>query len=312
MDFKLLSAEITKIVRKGKSQEWLARRVGISKTQIHRWETGKNEIRWDKFLIICNLTHNKVDTVLPKIFKLDGINSDIGFYLKIIINKNSLNDVVQKTGYSKQSLKRWIDGEALPTLSQILTIWYKYSTHSFYLFLDEFIGLAKISSIHQISKKWSLEKKISKKYPYIAGILKLAARNLTSDELKERAKNSFGIEDSEYNELIKKLIDIDILKQNRNKIYLVGHHLFDSSQNYELLCYLNDYWCKHTAKKISENQTKSVPGTFSYLVMNLSKSELLELKNDLYALNLKARQMSKNDEKDCVDTFVFTVQFTTI
>ncbi len=312
MDHQLLSAEIIRILRGTKSQEWLARRMGVSKTQIHRWETSKNNIRWDKFVLICNFAHRKIDEVFANVFNSNSGYSNAGLCLQPIISLKSLSAVEQQTGYSKQSLKKWLNGDSLPTLSQMLAIWHQFSTHTLYLFLDELVGLKKISSFDQISKKWDVEKLISTKYPYIAGLLKLAARGFTEDELKKRAISSFEVTPQEYEDLIAKLIEIGILKKEANTINLIGNHIFDSSQNYELLCYLNSYWCKHIAKKISQSESNDELTAFSYLVMNLSQDELSELKNDLYALNLKARQMSKNDAKESTDTFAFTIQLTAI
>ena len=40
-------------IRRGRSQEWLAQQVGVTQSQIHRWERGKIPKTWKQYAAVC-------------------------------------------------------------------------------------------------------------------------------------------------------------------------------------------------------------------------------------------------------------------
>ena len=136
-DTKELTLLLLKSIRGTQSLEALARKLDLTKTQIHRWESGKTDIRWDNFVEICRARKINLNSAIKIALKRPVSPLNTKKLMHDFLKEDLDADVLRYINASKSSIKRWESGTSFPTLIQLLLILNLENKHFFIRFAKE-------------------------------------------------------------------------------------------------------------------------------------------------------------------------------
>ncbi len=119
---KSVAQDLLRGLRGRRSQQFLNRRLNFRSNQVHKWETGQNQISWEMFIHVCTVRSVAIDRLLLNAFLFHSPPERIDLLLQHLLPKAELKTHASSLGVSPQTLRRWYKGESDLGLATILQI----------------------------------------------------------------------------------------------------------------------------------------------------------------------------------------------
>lgn len=280
IDFKVLARELLRSVRGRRSQDQINRRLGFNFNRVSRWETGRAEISWPDFVHICKSCRVSVSDAMHKTYSTAVEAEDSAAVIRFFKGSLKISAFATHLGVSRFTVHRWLSGETLPTLSQMLMIVHQM-TATLTLFVDKLLpGSSPPALLHLTRHEQSLREVIFS-HPYV--LAALACFEL--DEFKRMQTWSRGIlvqklriSQHEEDQLIERLTKIKQLRR-RGEMLEVADMRIDIRNDFAGKNQLRQYWTRKALDMllaIRETTKVSQFGFFTYAASEEARENIRE------------------------------------
>jgi hypothetical protein len=128
LSFDVLSCDLLKTIRDKRSFADMDRLLKLGSNQYRRWESGKVQIKWDDFVIVCKQCQVPLKQSLEVALKYKGNPFQYQDIIKICIGKSNYNVIAKNLKVSRFVIQRWMACKNSPSLKQMLQIIYYGTT----------------------------------------------------------------------------------------------------------------------------------------------------------------------------------------
>lgn len=126
MDYVALKFELLDLLFSDRPSREVSRFLGYSFDQVHRWKSGRKEMRWSEFCAICERLDKPLAKALRDVFQYHP--KDAGDYASFVRHfrefylAGSLQQLSEKLGFHLSILKRVFSGEVSPSLELVFAL----------------------------------------------------------------------------------------------------------------------------------------------------------------------------------------------
>lgn len=120
MDLQALKVELLRNIRGKRSQGQVSRRLGFSYNKVSRWENGTSNLPWPDFVRFSKACKINIDVVLRNYFFYEGDPGDHAAILRALFGTRQLSEVADTMEVSRNTIARWLSGEAVPDVEDML------------------------------------------------------------------------------------------------------------------------------------------------------------------------------------------------
>ncbi|MFL5814057.1 MAG: helix-turn-helix domain-containing protein [Bdellovibrionia bacterium] len=120
VDYQLLAREIIQQLRRNLSQRELSDKLGYSFNQVGKWESGATQIKWDDFILLCQIQEVPLEKAFRDCFWTPSSEFNVAITLK------ALEDTFSTGHHADDSFqtvfKKWACGKYTPDLAEVLRL----------------------------------------------------------------------------------------------------------------------------------------------------------------------------------------------
>lgn len=292
LDYNLLATEALTCLKKGRSLEQLARKLGVKRTTTYSWINHKSQPPWSALYSLILLNN---DYPLKDRWKNYPLKTGYDL-LEFFIDQSSFKEVAEASGLTVNGLKKTIYGKVTPKASTLFRVWDSFSRYHFLAFLFTVIGLRKSQWFGPIATKWEAEIKLSKNHPYFAGVI-IALRNQPREkqEFIKFAAHLFGTSNSEMSEFISCLIDFNFVIEKKGWLKYGEDYFFNAGVDFPTSQFLTDYWVKKSMDWFLQQDESPQNATFNYAILQLKKEDFALIQAELNRVYSLARNLAEKD-----------------
>lgn len=150
--YSLISQEMIRQMRGDLSQNELSKKIGYSFNQVGKWESGATAVSWIDFVKVCEALnipwqkHFEDTFVWIKVDKFDS--ATIIGVLSQFFGFSSISEMAEKIAHSRSVVSRWMSGNGIPDLSEILQI-IDYKSFILSTWLSKFVDPSSLPSFRE-------------------------------------------------------------------------------------------------------------------------------------------------------------------
>lgn len=311
VEMKKVIIDLFKSFRGERSRKHFARLLDIDQSTVYSWEIGKTKPAWSHVKTLFNRHSIDLDGLLKQRIPVEN-PSDGPAILHYYAEVFGMDKLIYMTELGTGSIKKILAGDQSPKAETILNTIFKGSPYLFFHLIECSIGLDSIPNLKSYKSKWDMEVKLSKKYPYLAGIIFILERGLKKPEALQRIQIAFQIPQALALDIIDKLIEVNIVKFEHGKYFLAQKHWFDSGFDYSLLGNLHYYWGQRALDRIPKNRDFKKSLNYGYKVMSVSDSEYTQVLKEYSIFLDRIKRISDNSNSNMSKTVAVTVQIVDI
>jgi len=283
--------EFLKAIRGKHSQETLNKKFGFSFNQIYKWEKGATKISWPELVILCQFCHIPLTAKMETLFiglidmksdkKEDSIESRN--LIKFLMGNMTIDKFSKKYGLPRNSVSKWLSGQAHPTLEQMLFLFH-YHAGQLIKFLDSTVGAKNIPSLKDIITKLQIRESITYKYPEVSLILNTMhtkAFKAKKEVSEGYFAKKFGLTIPEVNEIFNALLESDTIQAYNASYRMNKYDVFKINANVEQMSKRYIRYFQLIAKNLDRGELKAPQNFFSHIVFPSNLKQAQELKKVL-------------------------------
>ena len=270
INYKLLSQEIIKNIRRKYSQQYLNQKLGYASNQMYRWESGGAHITWSEFFSLCNIAKIKLEDIFKSYFRYDLRDDDIVKFLKYLIGKESVSLISDKTGISISKIRRIFNSKSSLRLYDFFKIIFSYDKMESIGLVSELSGEFELKTLKDEIEFMDVIKKEYFRNPsfglFLISLELNKYKDLKNHSDKVLSKLS-GLSEKEIRIFSKKAIRSGFIKYQNNKLEIKPFHINDRGTKDEMIS-VRKYWSQ---KAQSAMDKKIDSNAFGSLVFSTSK-----------------------------------------
>jgi hypothetical protein len=255
IDNKLIG-QIIKSIRASKSQGYITLKLKHSSNIISKWESGQVRITWKDFVSLCNVCKINIDVAFENYFHYYGDILNQSDLLAFIVGNQKILKLAEQTSISYDKFLRLQKGETPLYVVDFFQILSRNEIGQLIGFLEQLIELSKLPAFKEHYEEKQKIINFSYKNPDMAavyGSLKInQAKNKTSIE---QVAIECGLDLKNANELIKKMLELEILSQVKGKISTQSLDIADDRGNKDGVRNVRAHWLK---KAIATNENQEM------------------------------------------------------
>lgn len=283
------------MLRGQRSREAIARKLKVDKSTVYKWEKGVTKPSWRHLLSYIEINNLEDVKVIPK----KWLNFDLSSsktILSFLVQKYSKSEISEICGISQKSVSLTLQNSVSIKVDILFRLWHHYDQLSFFLFIEQSIGLKNCKSTQSIGVNWEFETQMSRLYPFFAGAIYLIQSGLKVDEAINSFSKYFFIDKALARSFLDSLLEHGYVTTEAGRLKLCSNHWFDSRANFQLNRDLNHYWTINSLRHF-QNSEKFLTNTFfNYKIMALSDEGLNQVKEEYLHFFSKVKRISENDK----------------
>lgn len=264
MDYSLIKSELLKSIRGDIKQKDLSQQMGFSFNQVHKWESGLTQIKWNEFIRLSCICGLDMKSILGHILKFSLVDFDPGNSSQILkqfmdlSGLRKVSDIARRLSVHPSLVRRWIQGNTDPSLEMMMRI-FDLRTHFLILFLGR---LNKDKANFTYAPEVNLEKKkllFFSYFPFAFSILAFLQTSEMSDSqfhtVEYIAKN-LGLSSEDVTHAIKLMVKLNILTFKNSRYEIIQKYFnMDGLDVVDIIRSAN-YW----TRRIDRRQQQTIAG----------------------------------------------------
>ncbi len=279
-----LRRELLRDIRRPKTQAWLARRLKVSKTQVHRWERGINKMKWQHFLLLCRARNRGISEAIESVTagKANQDESPASL-IKFLAAGLKTGEIAERLGRSRFTVSRWFSSRAEPDLDDVLAAFIAIKPLLLRPFLHAIVSKTFERDHTTLFHFPQIEVDLTYKYPVIALILRSLELKAYQDADKHTEgyiAAKAGISLSEELAMLKILAEAGLIDFDGYKYRVVNSQL-DTRGDFKGTLRIRKYWLERTIQFLDKIESLPNDAIFRSNVFSVSRSTYTEIK-DLY------------------------------
>lgn len=283
MDFAQISAEWLRLIRGKRSQRGFSRRLGYSSNIAYRWESQVCfPTAAETFALVersNQATRQRLVTFLGAHDELParlGARPGVAQLLSLLRGKTSLVELARRSGYSRFSIARWLNGSAEPRLPEFLAM-VEAATFRCLDFLSHFVPLERLPSVAEAWLMLQAARKAAYDEPWSHAVLR--ALELTDYTRLGRHRPGWiakrlGIRRDDEKRCLEALAAADQIRQRGGLWRIERTQTIDTRADPLRARKLKAEWLKVTLSRLESG----VRGVFGYNLMAISRADLTRLR----------------------------------
>lgn len=307
MEYGSLVGQYFRTLRGQKSREHCARRLGMDKSTIYKWESGLSKPNWDHLFSFFNIEKIEVESLLLIKWSGEDVSKSQNI-LQFFLRDCSINQISEIGGVSSKSIHSILKGHVPARVETIFKIWHHFYPSSFLAFLEQTVGLYHLDETKQFGQIWKLERELSYQYPFFAGVIAYIKRGLEVSRAVEKLEEKLGVDPSEIENLLNRLTESRLIFVDEDKYILSHQHVFDSRIDFSMNKFLHKYWIKNALRNLEGKKNFTEQSFFNYLVTSISKEAFDELQTEYRQFIKKVKFICENDQGPANSTHAITLQ----
>jgi DNA-binding phage protein len=286
MDAKQISADWLRLMRGKRSQRGFSKRLGYASNIAYRWETGICYPLAREALTLAKRDGAAGRAALmtflggalpPALVDAElGTRTGLAQLLRALRGETSLVELARRSGHSRFSIARWLNGAAEPRLPELLTL-VEAMTFRLLDFLASFTNIERLPAAEQEYRALEAARKIAYDVPWSHAVLR--ALELSDYRALRRHKpgwlaDRLGISRDEEERCLTALATARQIKLERGLWTADETRTIDTRAHPERGRRLKAEWLRVALERLESG----VPGVFGYNLMAISRADLVRLR----------------------------------
>lgn len=312
MNFALISAEWLRFMRGKRSQRGFSQRLGYASNIAYRWESGVCfPLAREAFALAkrdgapgrAALTTFLGGALPAALGDLDlGARAGVASLLRELRGSTSLVELARRSGYSRFSIARWLNGAAEPRLPELLAL-LEAATFRLLDFLACFTHVERLPSVAEAHRALDAARRIAYDVPWSHAVLR--ALELSDYQALGRHEPGWiakrlGISREEEEQCLTALTTARQIRLERGLWVVDQTRTLDTRVQPERGRRLKARWLRLALERLETD----VQGTFSYNLMAISRADLLRLR-EMHVAYFRSMQalVADSTPSECVVLF---------
>jgi transcriptional regulator with XRE-family HTH domain len=170
MNYEILRREILTAIRAERTQGQLNQKLGFSFNKVYRWESGRAQIGWDEFILVCEICRVDLAKAMGTCFSYFEDMRDHRRVMKHFIGKNKITDIAKATGISRHSLSRSLNGAQVPTLEHMFVL-IDHSSADFLRFIEQIANGKELPFVREKLEFYRKQLEVYYENPWLSALL---------------------------------------------------------------------------------------------------------------------------------------------
>ncbi len=292
--YQNIAVKILPIIRGTRSQLQLSNQLGYKQNQLHRWETSQRNMNWVSFVELCTLCDIDLKPVLSCYFSYNGSLTDSQAFCKKLLANHPLIMFEKQTGINRNLLSKWLKGESVPTLDNVLRIMDKF--HFLLIdFLSSILDISQVNELQEIKECHQMQREVFYNYPVSHGLISLIElkKVTTPEKVAELGSKLFEVEKSDCEKALSGLIKVGIIHSENEELILKSDKIITSGDKIGDIN-LRKFWLNIALKKMDDIGDFSTVNRYAYAVFSINENDDAKLREILLDCFNKIKVLSAN------------------
>jgi hypothetical protein len=307
----VISADLIRALRGGRTQAEFSRRLGYRSNIVHRWESGKCWPSAASFFQGCARTRPAIAQCFERFFQrkpewVDArapfTRASIAAFLRDLRGKTPLIELAQRSGHNRYSVGRWLRGTAEPKLPEFLALIEAASRR----LLDFIALLTDPAKMATVSVRWQkVERARAAAYdlPWSHAVLRaleLEGYRRCAGSGEQWLAAHLGIDLTDVQRALELLHETGQIGRARGKWRLDQMLSVETSRDPVKARELKAVWADVARARLRSG----APGSYGYSLFSASRKDLLRLR-DLHLEYVRAMQsvIAASSPGECVGLY---------
>lgn len=284
MNFGLIAAEWLRFLRGRRSQRAFSKRLGYRTNIVYRWES---QVCFPTAAQVFALTERsgvRSQAALEAFFgapsalvNVLGTSLGVAELLRVLRGKTHLVELAQRSGFSRFSVARWLNGSAEPRLPEFLAL-VEASSFRCLDFLSHFVAPEQLPSVAADWRALQAARKAAYDVPWSHAVLRALELTDYSRLPKHRpgwVAARLGISKAEEQRCLSALAAARQIRMESGRWVVDQTQTVDTRVDRARGRKLKQEWLKVALARLQQG----VPGTFGYNLMAISHADLERLRS---------------------------------
>jgi transcriptional regulator with XRE-family HTH domain len=305
----MIAADLIRALRGRRSRAAFSKRLGYRSNAVQRWEAGQAWPTADDFLTRLARIEPRTAGVLSRFHGRDTVMraSDrvvtpqrVAAFLRALRGKTPIATLVQRTGYSRYRISRWLAGNARPRLPELLCVVEAASQR----LLDLLSGLTDPARMPTVAPRWRelcAAREAAYESPWSQAVLHaLELRDYREHPSSRWLAARLGSTAEDVEAALSQLLRAGQIRRVRGRYRVREARLVDTGADPTRARRLKAQWTRTAAERLEAG----APGSFGYTLFAVSRGDLQRLR-DLHLEYVRAMQtiIAESEKPDCVGLY---------
>jgi hypothetical protein len=272
------SSAFLRALRGSRSQQQWARRLGYRGNPITDWERGERFPTAEETLRAAAISGIDVSAALrrfaPKgVVEARGRSVSISAWLESLRGRTSLVELAARSGRSRFSVARFLNGDAKPRLPDFFRL-VDALTGRLPDFVAEFVPIAAVPSLERRFTTARAARSLAFEVPWSEAVLRLLETEAYRKQRRHQRgfiAERLGIPLEHEVECLRRLLEADIVERRGTKYHVSDRNTVDTQGGARALHDLKRHWATVAAERLVEPRDADF---FAYNVMSMSRDDL--------------------------------------